>query len=113
MEATRSNTSSSMSLLFLVYVNNLASVITSELLLQYTDDTTLICSAPTVEDVVSKMHCQLTLISQWTLASKMRLNLSKSSVMWFSPSNCGKAAAFPDIVVDDTPLAAVNTQTNF
>ena len=97
-------------LLFLVYVNNLPSVITSGLLLQYADDTTLICSAPTIEDVVTKMHCQLMLISQWTTASKMRLNLSKSSVMWFSPSNRGRPAAFPDIVVDDAPLATVNTQ---
>ena len=35
---------------------------------------------------------------------------SKSSVVWFSLSNHGRLAAFPDIVVDDTPLAAVNTQ---
>ena len=97
-------------LLFLVNVNNLPSVITSALLLQYADDTTLICSAPTVEDVVSKMHCQLMLISQWTSASKMRLNLLKSSVMWLSPSNRGRPVVFPDIVVDDTPLTAVNTQ---
>ena len=92
-------------LLFLVYVNNLPSVITSELKLQYADDTTLICSVPTVEDVVSKMH------RQWTSASKMILNLSKSSVMWFSLSNRGMPACvvFPDIAVDDTPLTAVNT----
>ena len=56
------------------------------------------------------MHCQLRLISQWTSASKISLNLSKSSVMGFTPSNCGRLAVFPDIVVDNTPLAAVSTQ---
>ena len=57
-------------LLFLVYLNNLPSVITSGVLLQYADDTTLICSVPIVKDVASKMHCQLMLISQWTSVSK-------------------------------------------
>ena len=30
--------------------------------------------------------------------------------MWFTPSNHGRPAVFPDIAVDNTPLAAVNTQ---
>ena len=61
-------------LLFLIYVNDLPSQVTSGLLLQYADDTTLICRAPTKDDVASVMNSQLKLISQWTGANRMRLN---------------------------------------
>ena len=38
-------------LLFLVYVNNLPSQVSGGVLLQYADDTTLICSAPDTQEV--------------------------------------------------------------
>ena len=45
------------------------------------------------------------LIQQWIVASKMRLNHSKSTVIWFKVSS-----RFPDIVVDDTALQVVTKQ---
>ena len=74
-------------LLFLIYVNDLPSQVTGGLLLQYADNTTIICSAPTKDDVASLMNSQLKLIDQWTSANKMTVNYSKSSVMWFRVSN--------------------------
>ena len=46
-------------LLFLIYVNDLPSQVTGGLLLQYADDTTIICSAPTKDDVASLMNSQM------------------------------------------------------
>ena len=46
------------------------------------------------------------LIQQWIVASKMRLNHSKSTVIiWFKVSS-----RFPEIVVDDTALQVVTKQ---
>ena len=40
----------------------------------------------------------------------MRLNYSKSTVMWFRVSYCKQPSEFPDIVVDDTTLQVVKKQ---
>ena len=50
-------------------------------LLQFADDTTLICSGDTHEEVEMKLSHNLELISKWISQSKMQLNVNKSSVM--------------------------------
>ena len=86
-------------LLFLIYVNDLPSQVTSGLLLQYADDTTLICCGPSKEDVASMMNHQLELIGQWTKANNMKLNHRKSSVMWFKVSNLQGRSDYPATMV--------------
>ena len=97
-------------LLFLIYVNDLSSQVTGGLLLQYADDTTIICSAPTKDDVASLMNSQLKLIDQWTSANKMTVNYSKSSVMWFRVSNRRLPHGYPPIMMDDVILSVVPKQ---
>ena len=53
-------------------------------LLQFADDSTLICSGDTCEDVQRQLAHDLELILKWITLSKMHLNINKSSVMWFS-----------------------------
>jgi len=66
-------------LLFLIYINDLpSSQVTSGLLSQYTDDTTLLCCGPSNCDVAAEMS-QLELVSHWIWHNKMKLNHSKSS----------------------------------
>ena len=74
-------------------------------LLQFADDTCLICSAESPSAVAAML---LNALFQWIVMSKMRLNLKKSSVMWFSikPS----AAAVPRVMVGDTALSVVCKQ---
>ena len=81
-------------LLFLIYVNDLPSQVTGGLLLQYADDTTLICRGSSNSDVAVIMNHQLELISQWTLTNKMRLNHSKSSVVWCNQATGTMLALF-------------------
>ena len=50
----------------------------------------------------------LNALSQWIALSKMKLNLQKSSTMWFSikPS----AASLPPVMVNDVALSVVSKQ---
>ena len=52
-------------LLFLIYMNSLPLQISQGILLQYADDTALICSGPTPVEASIVMNSQLALIQQW------------------------------------------------
>ena len=96
-------------LLFLIYMNALPLQITNGLLAQYADDTTLICSGSSVSDTAAVMTSQLQLVNKWIVDSKMKLNIQKSSVMWFRVSS-RKKVVHPDIFVNDVVLRQVDKQ---
>ena len=67
-----------------VYMNTSPSRIAKALLLQYADDTTLICSgSDPAATATSVMNRQLALIHDWLVEHRMRLNIQKLHVMWF------------------------------
>ena len=55
-------------LLFLIYVNSLPSQITAGLLLQYADDTALMCSGTSPQDAADVMNQQLQLMYEWIVS---------------------------------------------
>ena len=55
------------------------------------------------------MTSQLHLMNKWILDSKMKLNIQKSSVMWFRVSS-RKKVVYPDIFVNDVALRQVDKQ---
>ena len=55
------------------------------------------------------MNLQLQPLNQWTIDSKMKLNYSKSTVMWFKVSRRGQRP-FPPIMVGGVVLNAVTKQ---
>ena len=69
-------------LLFLIYMNKLPLQVTDGLLVQYADDTTLICCGPTPAAAAALMNSQLQLVSHFISDSRMMLSFNKSSVMW-------------------------------
>ena len=87
-------------LLFLIYMNTLPSVVTAGTLLQYADDTTLICSGASSASTAIMMNYQLQLVHSWITDSKMKLNGNKSRVTWFELHHCrtSRLAEQPDIV---------------
>ena len=93
-------------LLFLVYMNTLPSVVTAGTLLQYADDTTLICSGANPASTAVIMNYQLQLVHSWIADSKMRLNGNKSCVMWFKPRHCRnyRLVEQPDIMINNMTL---------
>ena len=98
------------SLLFLVYVNDLPFQVSGGALLQYADDTALICSAPDTQEVAVLMNSHLRVISKWSEDNRMAFNFSKSSVMWFSVPSHRKTVWLPSIFVDNIPLSVVSKQ---
>ena len=78
-------------------------------LLQFADDTTLICSGNSFVDVASCMNDYLDHLCRWITQSKMQLNCSKSSVMWFSVKPIC-TAALPASSVNNTVLKIVSHQ---
>ena len=96
-------------LLFLIYVNDMPLQISSGHLLQFADDTALIRSGNSFVEVALCMNDQLDHLCRWIAQSKMQLNCSKSSVMWFSMKHIC-TAALPVISVNNTVLKIVNHQ---
>ena len=96
-------------LLFLVYVNDMPSQIKHDQLLQYADDTALLCLGTTPGDVHQLLSEDLLCLTRWISWSKMCLNIEKSSVMWFQPRSLVNSP-LEDIVVDGTCLNTVKTQ---
>ena len=66
-------------LLFLVKVNTMPSVVKHGILLQFVDDTAVICSCYNVA-----RNADMERLYACIVGSRMRLNVQKSSVMWFS-----------------------------
>ena len=79
-------------LLFLVYVNEMPSLVKHGRLLQFANDTTLMT-------VKKRLNSDLQRIQSWVVSSRMRLNVKKSSIMWFSPKQAS-SVALPPILVD-------------
>ena len=48
-------------------------------------------------------------MSNWIVSSKMRLNVSKSNVMWFTPESF-QPVCFPPVLIGDMPLQQVTVQ---
>ena len=61
-------------LLFLIYMNKLPFQVTGGLLVQYADDTTMICCGPTPEAAAALMDSQLQLVSNFVSDSRMMFN---------------------------------------
>ena len=71
-------------LLFLIYVNEMPSQVRHGCLLQFADDTCLICAGNSPGVVARLLQDDLSVLSNWVALSKMKLNLNKSNVMWFN-----------------------------
>ena len=88
-------------LLFLIYMNSLPSqiLVTDGVLLQYADDTTVICGGVNTAAVQTIMCSLISIIQQWVLESKMKMNFRKSSVMWFKASSRSTGFSYPPISI--------------
>ena len=98
-------------LLFLIYMNTLPSRISEALLLQYADDTTLVCSGPDPPAAASVMNRQLVLIHNWLVEHGMRLNVQKSHVMWFHAGRHKLKHPHPPVSINGVTLQPTEQQT--
>ena len=96
-------------LLFVIYMNNLPLQVTDGLLVQYADDTTLVCFGSTPSAAAAVLNSQLKLVHNWIRNSKMGLNHGKSSVMWLKTKS-KRFLEYPNILIHDTILKSVDKQ---
>ena len=92
-------------LLFLIYVNAMPSLVKYGILLQFADDTTLICSG---DEVQCQLEYDLGLLFSWLNSSKMKLNIAKSSLMWFKSKR--GVSVHPSVFIDGHQLQEVEEQ---
>ena len=95
-------------LLFLIYVNEMPSQVRHGCLLQFADDTCLICAGNSPGDVARLLQDDLSVSSNWVALSKMKLNFNKSNVMWFNVKRL--ATSPPPILLNSVPLSSVQKQ---
>ena len=79
-------------------------------LLQFADDTIYIDMSGENHDTVKKrLSSDLQRIQSWIASSRMRLNVKKSSIMWFTPKQAS-SVVLPPILVDGYQLQNVEKQ---
>ena len=78
-------------------------------LLQYVDDTCLICCGSSSENVSKLLSKDLSLLSLWIAQSRMKINVRKSYIMRFkiSKHNCKSGVLLPSFYLNDSPLSCV------
>ena len=96
-------------LLLLVYVNDMPLAVKHCCLLQFADDTCLICQGESPAVVGGLLNADLCLLSTWIRNSKMHFNFKKSSVMWFSVGS-KHVDAQPQILIDDHPFSSYQAE---
>ena len=60
-------------------------------------------------DVHQQISKNLLTVSNWIVSSKMRLNVSKSNVMWLTP-RLFNPVCFPSVLIGDTTLQQMTVQ---
>lgn len=93
-------------LLFLIYINDLATVITSSKLIMYADDCSLILNGTSADDMITKANNDLDNIKQWLYANKLTLNIQKSKYMFFHSSSAQPKKTYK-VEIDNRSLEEV------
>ena len=82
-------------LLFLLYINDKASVTNILSSILFADDTTLFCSSKNLQELTAIVTNELGNIMEWLNANKLSLNINKTNFMLFIPK--GKNEICPSI----------------
>ena len=88
-------------LLFCIYVNDMLLQIQNGSLLQYADDTCLICNGDDHTQVKVFLSSDLDSLTRWIATSKMQVNVEKSHMMWFSVKSFNSLTTVPPILLED------------
>ena len=70
-------------LLFLIYVNDLSNILSSFLSIMYADDTTLVNSDASYENLINVGNAELKLFFDWSLSNRLSVNVEKTYYMIF------------------------------
>jgi len=93
--------------LFQIYVNDMP-VQVQHSVLQFSDDTCLICCGDSNKDTSRQLTEDLTSLSQWIAASQMQINVHKSSIVWFYTKQSRWRVQPSLVYLEGSPLQHVN-----
>jgi hypothetical protein len=95
-------------LLFLIYVNDLPNCVENSNIRMFADDTTLTASGKSIQQIESKINCDLINIKEWLLGNKLSLNLTKTEYLVIgSQFNLNNLTSEPNIMIDNVPIKRV------
>ena len=88
-------------LLFVLYINQLPTVLSLDCFL-YTDDTAIVCTGSTSNEIVTKMTMELHQAAEWLSDHRLTLNLNKTKAMFF-----GTAPKLSNVSIDHMEFESV------
>ena len=91
-------------LLFLLYINDLSSIIQKSYNHLYADDTIVIQSASDPESLISSLERELTNVENWLNVNKMTINTKKTEVIFFGNNGTLKKLENKTVKFAGTPL---------
>ena len=97
-------------LLFLIFINDLPSILTNSQTQLYADDTVIYTSKATLDELQTTLQTEFTLLEDWLLQNKLILNKNKSVTMIFGTKSKLKSNQGHCVVAcrDGTPLQKVD-----
>ena len=84
----------------LIYVKDMLLQIQNGSLLQFADDTYLICYGNDQTQIEDFLSIDLDSLTRWIATSKMQVNVEKSCVMWFSVKSFNSPTAVLPILLE-------------
>ena len=91
-------------LLFLIYINDFSTCITSSDFVLYADDTILLCSSPNPLNSQQLLQSDLTSIADWCERNKLTVNIKKTKSMVFGSRNKIKQSLPPSFKLKDSTI---------
>lgn len=106
-------------ILFLLYINDLPLYLTTGKTIMYADDTSVIVSAKTINELTLQMNLVLDEFNSWCKKNHLIVNFSKTKYLIFDRSNC--AVTIPTIIylnqkieqVYDAKFLGVHIESSF
>ena len=92
--------------LFLLYINDIASVSCALFSILFADDTTLFCSAKSLHELSTVINNELSNVMKWLNANRLSLNIDKTNFMIFRPK--GKNEICPTININGSNIQEVD-----
>ena len=93
-------------LLFLLYINDIASVSSALFSILFADDTTLFCRAKSLHELSTVINNELSNVMKWLNANRLSLNIDKTNFMIFRPK--GKNEICPSININGSIIKEVD-----
>ena len=93
-------------LLFLIYINDLASVSSKIFTLLFADDSNLFLSGKNPNTLIETMNCEIDKVIEWLKINKLSLNLKKTHFMLFRKKKM-KFTLDTDFIIDNVKIDMV------